>query len=182
MPRVTSLSTIPVSLPAAAPRALTVQAVLLLAAALVLPALAHLTGLPVRTLLPMHWPVLLAGLCYGWRSGLLVGAAAPAVSFMLSGMPPPVVLPSMTLELAAYGLLAGAVREGLHRGPIEATLAAVIGGRLAFVGMMLATGTIVGPLAGYLGNALVPGVPAALAQVALLPPIAAWWVRREQGR
>lgn len=166
-------------LPASRPRALTAQAGLLLAAAVALPALAHLTGLPVRTLLPMHWPVILAGLCYGWRSGAVLGALAPLTSYLLSGMPPPVILPPMTLELAAYGMLAGLVREVLGRGRVEATLGAVLGGRILFVGAMLASGTIVGPLADYLRNAMAAGLPAALAQVLLLPPLAAWWVRRE---
>ncbi len=59
----------------------------LLASALVLPAIAHLLGAPVRWILPMHWPAVLAGLVYGWRGGLVVGALAPLVSFILSGTP-----------------------------------------------------------------------------------------------
>lgn len=170
----------PLTLPATRLRALTVQAALLLAAATLLPSLAHLTGLPVRVLLPMHWPVLLVGLCYGWRSGLLVGAAAPLTSTLLSGMPPWPVLPPMTAELAAYGCLAGAVREVLGRGRLEATLAAVLVGRLVFVAVLLATGALVGAVDVYVRSAFVPGIVAAAAQVLLLPPLAAWWVRREQ--
>ncbi len=167
------------TLPAAAPRALTAQALLVVAAAWALPALAHLTGLPVGTLLPMHWPVLLAGLCYGWRSGLAVGASAPIASYLLSGMPPPPVLAPMVAELAVYGCVAGFVRERLGRSGIEAVLAAVIAGRVVFVGVMLASGLITGPLTDYLRLALVPGAPAMAAQVLLLPALAAWWVRRE---
>ena len=178
----TSAATLPWTLPAWQPRALTMQAVLLIGAAWLLPSLAHLTGLPVRTLLPMHWPVVLAGLCYGWRSGAVIGAGAPLVSYLLSGMPPPMVLPAMTLELAAYGFLAGFVREVLHRGRFEAALASLLGGRVLFVGAMLATGVIVGPLADYLRNAMLPGLAAGAAQVLLLPALAGWWVRREQRR
>lgn len=167
------------TLPAAAPRALTTQALLVVAAAWVLPAAAHLTGLPVHTLLPMHWPVLLAGLCYGWRSGLAVGAAAPLVSYLLSGMPPPAVLPPMVAELAAYGCLAGVVRQVLGRSRLEAVLAAALGGRVVFVGVLLVSGALAGPLGEYLRLALLPGVPAMLAQVLLLPAVATWWVRRE---
>jgi len=159
---------------------LTVQGLLLIAAAWLLPSLAHLMGLPVRMLLPMHWPVVLAGLCYGWRSGAVIGAAAPLVSYLLSGMPPPMVLPAMTLELAAYGFLAGFAREVLHRGRFEATLASLLGGRVLFVGVMLATGVIVGPLPDYLRNAMLPGLAAGAVQALLLPVLAGWWVRREQ--
>ena len=67
------------TLPAWRLRALLFQA-LLIVAAVVLPAVAHLSGAPVRILLPMHWPVLLAGLVYGWRGGGAVGLADPSAS------------------------------------------------------------------------------------------------------
>jgi niacin transporter len=155
---------------------------LLVASALLLPAVAHLMEIPVRILLPMHWPVILAGLCYGWRSGLLVGLASPAVSYLLSGMPPPAILAAMTLELAAYGFLAGFFCETVRLGRWPATALALIGGRLLFVAAATASGAIAGPILEYLKAALVPGLPAALAQLLLLPPIAGWWVGREQRR
>ncbi len=161
------------------PRALTLQGLLLVAAAWLLPAVAHWSGLPVRTWLPMHWPVILAGLCYGWRSGALVGAAAPLMSYLLSGMPPPFMLPAMTVELTTYGLLAGFVREVLHRGRLEAAVASVIGGRIAFVAVALASGAVATPMPEYLRTALYPGLAAALVQVIALPLLAGWWVRRE---
>ncbi len=167
------------TLPAARPRALTVQFVLLLSAAWLLPAVVHLAGLPVRQLLPMHWPAILAGLCYGWRSGAVIGALAPIVSYMLSGMPRPAVLPSMTLELAAYGFFAGFVLQVLQRGRLQAALAAIVGGRLVFLAVMVVTGAITTTLPEYLKNAMAPGLFAALAQVLLLPLLSAWWVRRE---
>ena len=58
----------------------------LAAAAIALPAACHLLNAPVRALLPMHWPVLLAGLVFGWRGGLAVGLLVPLSSFALSGM------------------------------------------------------------------------------------------------
>ena len=56
---------------------------------------------------PMHIPVLLCGLICGWQYGLLCGIAGPALSSALSGMPPVAILPSMMVELAAYGTAAG---------------------------------------------------------------------------
>ena len=164
------------TLPARQPRALTIQAGLVLAAAWLLPAAIHLLGLPVRQLLPMHWPAMLAGLVYGWRSGAAIGASAPIVSYAISGMPRPAVLPSMTVELAANGLFV----EVLHRGRFQAALASAIGGRLVFVAVMVVTGAIATPLGTYLQAAMLPGLPAAIAQVVLLPLLAAYWVRREQ--
>lgn len=168
------------TLPALRPRALTVQFTLLLCAAWLLPAAVHLAGLPVRQLLPMHWPAIVAGLCYGWRSGAVIGALSPIVSFLISGMPRPAVLPSMTLELAAYGFFAGFVLQVLQRGRVQAALASVIGGRLVFLAVMVFTGAITTQLPVYLENAMLPGVLAAVLQVVTLPLLAEWWVRREQ--
>lgn len=158
---------------------------LVVAAAWVLPALIHLLGVPVRQLLPMHWPAILAGLVYGWRSGAVIGAASPIASSLISGMPRSAVLPSMTFELAAYGAIAGFMVQVLRRGRFEAALASVIGGRLVFLAVMVATGAITTAFPLYLQAAMLPGVPAALAQVVLLPLVAnAWvrWERRARGR
>ncbi|MCI7368909.1 MAG: ECF transporter S component [Firmicutes bacterium] len=56
---------------------------------------------------PMHIPVFICGLICGWQYGLLCGIAGPALSSALSGMPPVAILPSMMVELAAYGTAAG---------------------------------------------------------------------------
>lgn len=166
-------------LPAASGRARTVQAVLLLSASFLLPAAAHAMGLPVRQFLPMHWPVLLAGLCYGGRAGALIGLAAPTLSFLLSGMPYPRMIPPMTVELAAYGFLAGFARERLRLNLFAATALALTGGRLVFVAVAWATGAAGDALLPYLTSAMLPGLPAAAAQILLLPLAARWWVRRE---
>jgi hypothetical protein len=149
---------------------------LLVAASVLLPSAAHLMGLPVRLLLPMHWPVILVGLIYGWRSGALVGLTAPALSYIVSGMPYPVVLPAMTMELATYGLLAGFARETLRWSLVVATGLAVVGGRLMFLLIAVVTGATGPSLFDYVAVALVPGLAAAVAQVLLLPMLARWWV------
>ena len=168
------------TLPVLRVRAISAQVVLLLAAAFVLPALAHWAGMPGRVWLPMHWPVIFAGLCYGWRSGGLIGLAAPGVSFLLSGMPPPPALPAMTLELATYGLLAGLVRGQWRRNLWLSVAVALIGGRLVWLGMAWAAGRLAGAWGDVLRAALLPGVPSALAQFVLLPIAAGGWVRRER--
>ncbi len=56
---------------------------------------------------PMHIPVFICGLICGWQFGLLCGIAGPALSSALSGMPPVAILPSMMVELAAYGTASG---------------------------------------------------------------------------
>ena len=150
---------------------------LLVVVAVALPAAFHTAGLPVRWLVPMHWPVLLAGLLYGWRAGALTGALAPAVAHAASGYPLTLVLPAMTLELAVYGLVVGALRERARTSGVVAVAVAALVGRAVFIGVAWAT-DVGQPFGAYLAAAVVPGLAAAAAQAALLPPLAAAIVGR----
>ncbi len=61
-----------------------------------------------KLLLPMHLPVIICGFICGWKYGLLVGAIAPILRYLIFGMP--VLYPSgigMSFELAAYGFVSG---------------------------------------------------------------------------
>jgi uncharacterized membrane protein len=149
---------------------------LLVSAAVGLPALAHLTGAPVRILLPMHWAVILAGLVFGWRGGALVGLLSPLLSNLISGMPFPGILPAMTIELALYGFVAGFLRERFRLNAFICVIAAILAGRAAFILAVLAILSPVSQLDGYFTAALIPGIPAAVAQIILLPLLARWWV------
>lgn len=140
----------------------------LVAAVVLLPALAHWEGLPVRWLLPMHWPVLFAGVIYGWRGGLLVGALAPASNWLITGYPLPPVLPAMTLELAAYGVVAGWLRERHGWNGFAATGAALVAGRLVFIATVWMTTGYSGPFGTYLAAAMAPGLVAGAAQAGVM--------------
>jgi niacin transporter len=140
------------------------------ACAVVLPGLAHALGLPVRWLVPMHWPVLLAGLVCGWRPGLVVGLLAPLTAHLMGGWPQALMLPAMGAELGLYGLIAGLAAPRL--GSVRAVALAAAGGRLAFALVVLAG---LGPSqagGSWLAAAFLPGLPAVLAQVATLPWLA----------
>lgn len=82
------------------------------------------------TFLPIHIFVLLAGLLFGWRAGLIVGLFTPLVSYGITGMPPSTVLPQIVVELVFYGLVAGILREKLHLRVIWSLIGAMIAGRL----------------------------------------------------
>lgn len=88
---------------------------LLLAIAVVLPQVFHLTGGPASgaVFLPMHIPVLIAGLLLGPFYGLAIGAIAPACSFLITQMPTAARLPFMIIELAIYGLVSGILHHTL---------------------------------------------------------------------
>jgi niacin transporter len=149
----------------------------MIAAAALLPALAHTLGAPVRILLPMHWPVLLAGLVYGWRAGALVGLAAPIVAFALSGYPlPPMIMP-MTLELATYGFLAGFLCEQWKFNRFVSLAIALVAGRLVFIGAVLVLGSVIFN-GQYVQAAIIPGLIAAGLQIATVPLIASWWIKK----
>ena len=90
----------------------------------------HLAG---PTFLPMHIFVLMAGLLFGWRAGLAVGLLTPLASYAVSGMPVLTILPQILIELSAYGLIAGILREKYNLRAIWSLLGAMIGGRLALL-------------------------------------------------
>ncbi len=154
---------------------------LLLAISLVLPQLFHGTGIPRsgEIFLPMHIPVLLAGFVLGPLYGGAIGALAPLLSSLITGMPPPARLPFMIFELAAYGLLSGLfyyrLRLGSKPGGIYISLLlAMVGGRLVYGGFLLVAGAFTGtPITtlGALGVAITTGAVGILIQILLLPPI-----------
>jgi len=88
----------------------------------------HLAG---PTFLPMHIFVLMAGLAFGWRAGLVVGLFTPLSSYVVSGMPALQILPQIVVELSAYGLIAGILRERFNLRIVWSLLGAMAGGRLA---------------------------------------------------
>jgi membrane-associated HD superfamily phosphohydrolase len=154
--------------------------ILFVTIAVILPTIAHLSGAPVRFLLPMHWAIILAGLVYGWRGGLISGLLAPIVSYMISGMPMPGILLQMTAELAAYGAIAGLMRENLRLNIFAATALALAAGRFVFIVMVFSMGSYSGAFTEYLKAAMLPGLIAGALQIAILPFIAKWWINKEQ--
>lgn len=106
-----------------------------IALCVVLPMIFHAIPNAGNIYCPMHIPVLLCGLICGWPFGLLCGLAGPMVSSLFTGMPPMVYLPSMLVELAAYGLIAGIIMQFVHTKKIYVDLyisliVALLGGRI----------------------------------------------------
>lgn len=108
----------------------------------------HLAG---ATFLPMHIFVLIAGLIFGWRAGLIVGLLSPLASYTVSGMPVLQILPQIVAELSAYGLIAGILREKFNLRLIWSLLGAMIGGRFALFLAVLIIYPVVGELYSPLG-------------------------------
>lgn len=72
------------------------------------PTVFHMFGaVSGQTFLPMHIPVLIAGLLISPYCGLVVGILSPFLSCLITQMPTMVKMPFMCIELAVYGLSAG---------------------------------------------------------------------------
>jgi len=112
----------------------------------------HLAG---PTFLPMHLFILIAGLLFGWRAGLIVGLLTPLISFATSGMPVIVILPQVVVEISVYGLVAGILREKFNLRVIWSLIGAMIVGRLALLLVLsiiyLIKGAVYSPFGVYTG-------------------------------
>ena len=146
---------------------------LLIAVGLVLPQLFHLIGGTAAgtTMLPMHIPVLIAGLLLGPSMGMSVGLLLPLVSSLLMGMPPAIRLPFMMVELFTYGLVIGLLMKKTDNALLSLVGAQIIG-RIAY-GLSLVVGIyllqIPAPaLAGFLPGIL-SGIPGLVIQWLLIP-------------
>ena len=113
----------------------TAATLLAIVAAVVLPQLFHVIGAVSGqgtmlgvAFLPMHLPIIFVGLIAGPAVGAIAGAAAPLVSFLLSGMPMLAMLPLMMVELCAYGLVAGLLR-GIKLPSLAKVVIAQLAGR-----------------------------------------------------
>lgn len=99
-------------------KAQTAGAILAMLSAVALPQLVHLLGGSIgvgtalgEMLLPMHLPIILAGLLMGSYAAGIAGFLSPIISFALTGMPIAAMLPFMMIELAVYGICAGVLRN-----------------------------------------------------------------------
>jgi hypothetical protein len=129
--------------------------VVFVALAVATPLVFHQFHLAGPTFLPMHIFVLVAGLIFGWKAGLMVGLFTPLVSYGVSGMPVLTLLPQIVVEISFYGLVAGVLRERFNLRVIWSLVGAMIAGRLALlltVSILSFGGAIYSPLSLYTGR------------------------------
>lgn len=127
--------------------------------------------------LPMHIPVLLCGLICGWPYGLLCGLAGPALSALITGMPPAAVLPGMLVECGVYGLAAGLLMQLVRTKHLYADLyislaAAMLLGRVVSgiaKALIFSAGSY--SMASWVAGSFVTALPGIIIQLALLPSI-----------
>lgn len=153
----------------------------MLALSLVLPQIFHLTGIAKvgEIFLPMHIPVLITGFILGPVYGLIIGAIAPILSCLVTGMPLVARLPFMIGELAVYGLMCGLLYQKasffkLKFGTVLTLVISMIAGRASYALMLLAAAKIfklsgVAPIAAV--TATTTGLPGIVLQLIVIPPI-----------
>ncbi len=148
-----------------------------IALCVVLPQAFHAVPNAGSIYLPMHIPVLLCGLICGWPYGLLCGLAGPALSALITGMPPAAVLPGMMVECGVYGLAAGLIMQFVHTQKVYADLyisliGAMLLGRVASgiaKALIFSAGSY--SMASWVAGSFVTALPGIIIQLVLLPSI-----------
>ena len=126
--------------------------------------------------LPMHIPVLLCGMVCAWPYGLVCGLLGPALSSIITSMPPAAILPSMMVECATYGAVAGILMAVVRTKKtwldlyISMIVAMFFGRFISGVvqSLILAPGT---PMFAWVTTSLVKGLPGIAIQLVLLPTL-----------
>lgn len=126
-------------------KAQTIATIVAIIAAVVVPQIFHLMGMMSglgtklgETFLPMHLPIILVGLLAGPYAGAIAGAFGPLVSFALTGMPTAMMLPFMMIELCAYGLFAGLLRNVKMPSVAKVLIAQIVGRAVRAVAILIA--------------------------------------------
>ncbi len=144
-----------------------------IALGIIFPMVFHSFGASGSIFLPMHFPVLIAGLFLGPYSGFMVGVFAPILSSFLTGMPPVMpVLPVMIVELSIYGVVSGYVYRSKSCNLLVALLCSMLAGRLAAIIIVYTMATMLhinlNPIA-YVTTGVVTGLPGIIIQFITVP-------------
>lgn len=130
-------------------------------------------------LLPMHLPVLLAGYVCGGPWGALVGAVAPLMRSVLTGMPPMFIAISMAFEMATYGLLTGVLYKRLPKtlwGIYTSLVVSMVAGRVVWgiaqvvISMARATSFT---FSAFIAGSITGAIPGIILQLVLIPILVA---------
>ena len=152
----------------------TVLGALCVALCVVLPMAFHAIPNAGSVMLPMHIPVLLCGMVCGWPYGFLCGLMGPALSSLLTGMPPAAVLPAMMVECAVYGMVSGILLKIVRTGKTTADL------YITLIGAMLAGRLVAGvakalifspgiTMSAWIASSFVTALPGIVTQLIAIP-------------
>ncbi len=162
-----------------------VLAALCAALCVVLPIAFHAIPNAGSIFLPMHIPVLLCGMVCGWPYGLVCGLMGPALSSLLTMMPPAAMLPGMMVECAVYGAVSGLCLKCIRTGKLTADLyialvAAMLAGRIV---SGIAKALIFTPgltMGAWIAASFVTALPGILVQLVAIPLLVSLLMRTHQ--
>ncbi len=157
-----------------------VLSAMLLAIGYVLPFLTGQIKEIGNMLLPMHIPVMLAGLLLGPKYGCAVGAILPITRSLIFTMP--AMFPSavaMSFELAAYGLISGLVmllfKNKNNLAAIYISLiSAMIAGRAVWgvvMAQLMRQSEKTFTISAFTASAFINAIPGIIVQLILIPPL-----------
>lgn len=146
---------------------------LLTALGILLPQAFHVFGQNAGMIfLPMHIPVLFAGLLLGSSYGAVIGAIVPVLSFALTGMPAVPKLYFMMVELIVYGTAIGFFIKKTN--VYWSLIAAMICGRICYGAALLVGVFLLHMHAPFMNQAafvgvIVTGIPGMVIQIFIIP-------------
>lgn len=124
-----------------------------------------------ETFLPMHIPVLLAGFLAGSTVGALAGLISPLLSFALTGMPSSAMVVFMMIELCAYGVFSGLLKNAKIPTVAKVLSVQIIGRVIRAVAIVFAVYVLNKTQIGVavIWKSIVTGIPGILLQLVLIP-------------
>ena len=152
-----------------------------LALSILLPQVFHLIGMSQAgsVFLPMHIPVFIGGMLLGPIYGICLGALAPIISFLLTGMPGSDRILFMIAELATYGMVSGLLFHNfkLHEkkmGSLISLIISMAAGRLVYGLTLVFAANLLGMQLGGFNTifiAITTGIPGIIIQLIFIPVI-----------
>lgn len=149
---------------------------LFIALGIILPIIFHAFGGAGSIFLPMHIPVLLAGIFLNIPFAILVGVLTPLLSSIFTGMPPAFpMLPIMIVELPVYAMSIGIILQRTKYNLYLGMIFSMVMGRLAagvvvFILVSLFSAKLPGPFI-FIKGAIITGLPGILIQLILIPAL-----------
>ena len=154
-----------------------------IALCLVLPMAFHSIPNGGKIMLPMHIPVLLCGMVCGAPYGAVCGLLGPLLSSILTSMPTAAMTPSMMVECAAYGFVAGLLLHFVCTGKVYgdlyiSLLGAMLVGRLVS-GVTKALFFMAGQytMQAWIAASFVTALPGIVLQLAVVPSVVYYLMR-----
>lgn len=153
---------------------------LLLAIAVIIPYIFHMSGIGGKVFLPMHIPILLGGFLLPPHLAFLLGVLAPLLNSLVSGMPamfPMAII--MMVELGFYGLITSVLYRKLKVPSILTLLISMFVGRImagvmVFLLAIFFSGNIapafLDPVA-FIVAGVATGLPGIIIQLILIPTL-----------